>query len=95
MGVPSRPTKGISPAMRTFEMGAFITRGGAITLDTYLDADEIFKVIFATTGGLINVEGIDGNTFIVAVQDNGGVPVVGRRILTTSTTATGLYCGGS
>jgi hypothetical protein len=88
-------THPVSPGMRMDNLGAFITRGGAITLDAYLPNDEIFKVLFCTTGGVVRVEGIDGNTFEVNLQDNGGAPIVGRRVLTAGTTAAGLkWCGG-
>ena len=103
MGAPKNVTSGISGNMRAFELGAFITRGGdVITLDAYLPKGEIFKVLFAPTGGILVIEGVDGVPFVATIQDNGGIPVVGRRVLTNyaftsgtiTTTATPIYWGG-
>lgn len=91
-------THPITHGARMESLGAFVTRGGVITLDQYLPNDEIFKALSCDVGGIVVVEGIDGNTYPFNLQDNGGAPLVGRRVVTTdgtsTTTATGIKWSG-
>lgn len=85
-------TKPINPLARMDEIGPLVTRGGPIVVGNYLPNDEIFKVIYVTTGGSITIEGIDGNPYTVQAQDNSAAYVVGYRV--TAATAGGLSWGG-
>ena len=86
-------THTISPQQRTDEIGAILTRGGTIVVGNYLTGEEVFKYISTDAAGTITVEGIDGNTFTVAIGANTGVYVMGRRI-TASTAGTLYWAGG-
>lgn len=99
-------TQKINPASRCAELGIPISRGGVITLDTYVSDSqgnpEFFKAIMVDTGGIVVVENPDATPIVMPIPDRGIRYVLGARVLTSAviggvtytTDATGIYWGG-
>ena len=83
----------VNPFSRTEQVGIWIQNGGAITLDVPLG--HVFKFLRVRTVGDINIRGIDGNAYLLIDAQPGEYhPVWGTEVLSSSTTATGIYWYG-
>jgi len=80
----------VNPATRLENLGRYATIGGSIVLDQ--DVGLVFKFVVPTTPGSIVIQGIDGNSITwPSVQEGQRVDVVGTKVLSAGTTATGIH----
>jgi hypothetical protein len=79
-------TQKIDPNSPTGTIGGMATRGGVITLNTFITnaggGKEMFKWLHIGTAGNIVIEGIDGNV-MVAFNAFRGLYIGGFRVLTS------------
>ena len=82
-----------NPASRDEQIGIWIRKGLEVTapmLDTLLPW--YFKFIWVTTAGSVSVENQEGDIIPIPALPVGFLfPVIGRKILSAGTTASGIY----
>lgn len=85
-----RQTQPTTPDLAQNIPGIFITRGGLITIDSFIadtsdGNDTYFKWIFLPNGGNVIIENADGNPVYFPAQPVGEyISVVGRRVLSAA-----------